>query len=149
MNFDNLIKIDQIQVNMTAGSKKKVLEMISQIVTDCYPQYQTSKIFETLIERERLGSTGIGHGVALPHGRLAECQEPIGIFISLTDGIDFDAIDKQTVHLIFTLLVPENSTQAHLQILAKLAEFFRRKDKRQMLDEAASAEDIYQLLIDL
>ncbi|MCU7835235.1 MAG: PTS IIA-like nitrogen regulatory protein PtsN [gamma proteobacterium symbiont of Taylorina sp.] len=149
MNFDNLIKIEQIRTNVNASSKKKVLETISQIVSECYPQYQSTKIFETLVERERLGSTGIGHGVALPHGRLSDCKEPIGIFISLTEGVDFDAIDQQDVKLIFALLVPENSTQAHLQILAKLAEFFRQEENRQTLNNAASSESIYQLLINL
>ncbi len=145
MKFSDLIKIDQIQLNLNASSKKKALEIISQIVTDNYPQYQSNKIFETFIERERLGSTGIGHGVALPHARLSDCADTIGIFISLSEGVDFDAIDKQPVKLIFALLIPENSTEEHLQILAGLAAFFRQEDKRQMLDRATSPESVYKL----
>jgi len=149
MKFSNLIKIDQIQLNLEASSKKKVLEAISEIVTENYPEYSTHKVFETLIERERLGSTGIGHGVALPHGRLEECTDTIGVFISLSEGIDFDAIDKQPVTLLFALLVPENSTQEHLEILAKLAEFFRDAKNRQNLENATSSETVYNLLINL
>ena len=149
MKFGNLIKIDQIQLNSNASSKKKALETISQIVTENYPEYSTNKIFETLIERERLGSTGIGHGVALPHGRLAECTDTIGVFISLSDGIDYDAIDKKPVKLLFALLVPENSTEEHLKILAKLAKFFRQEDNRQTLENATSAESVYNILINL
>lgn len=145
MKFSNLIKVDQIQLNLKASSKKKALEIISQIVTDNYPQYQNHKIFETFIERERLGSTGIGHGIALPHGRLSNCADTICIFISLSEGVDFDAIDKQPVKLIFALLIPENSTEEHLQILARLAEFFQVEENRQILDNATSAESVYKL----
>ena len=145
MKFRNLIKLDQIQLNLKASSKKKALEIISQIITDNYPQYQNNKIFETFIERERLGSTGIGHGVALPHGRLSNCADTICIFISLSEGVDFDAIDKQPVKLIFALLIPEDSTEEHLQILARLAEFFRQDDKRRLLEEAVSPESVYKL----
>ncbi len=149
MKFGNLIKIDQIQLNCNASSKKKALETISQIVIENYPEYSTSKIFETLIERERLGSTGIGHGVALPHGRLPECTDPVGIFITLSEGVDYDAIDREPVKLLFALLVPENSTEQHLQILAKLAEFFSQKENRQILENAASAETVYNMLLNL
>ena len=145
MKFSNLIKVDQIQLNLNASSKKKALEIISQIVTDNYPQYQNNKIFETFIERERLGSTGIGHGIALPHGRLSNCADTIGIFISLSEGVDFDAIDKHPVKLIFALLIPENSTEEHLQILARLAEFFRVDENRHILDNATSTESVYKL----
>lgn len=145
MKFSNLIKVDQIQLNLNASSKKKALEIISQIVTDNYPQYQSNKIFETFIERERLGSTGIGHGIALPHGRLTDCTDTIGVFISLSQDVDFDAIDKQPVNLIFALLIPQNSTEEHLQILAKLAEFFRQDDKRRLLEQATSPASVYKL----
>ncbi len=149
MKFSNLIKLDQIRLNVSASSKKKALQVISTIAAENYPEYNANKIFERLIERERLGSTGIGHGVALPHGRLPDCQEPIGIFISLTEGIDFDAIDQKPVKLLFALLVPENSTQEHLQILARLADFFRQEKNRQLLENATSPETVYNLLINI
>ncbi len=149
MKFNNLLKLDQIRLNITAGSKKKVLQVISDIVAENYPEYNANKIFELLIERERLGSTGIAHGVALPHGRLPDCQEPIGIFISLAEGVDFDAIDQEPVKLLFALLVPENSTQEHLEILARLADFFRQDKNRQILENATSPETVYNLLINI
>lgn len=149
MKFSNLIKIDQIQLNNIASSKKKALEAISQIITDNYPEYNINKVFETLIARERLGSTGIGHGVALPHGRLTECTDTIGIFISLEHGIDYDAIDNEPVKLLFALLIPDHSTEEHLQILAKLAEFFHSADNRSKLENATSPETVYNLIINL
>lgn len=149
MKLSNLIKIDQIQLNNNASSKKKALEAVSQIITDNYPEYNINKVFETLIERERLGSTGIGHGVALPHGRLTECADTIGVFISLSEGIDYDAIDNEPVKLLFALLIPDHSTEEHLQILAKLAEFFRIENNRQMLENATSPESVYNIIINL
>ena len=149
MKFNHLNKIDQIQLNNSAGSKKKVLESISQIVHNNYPELSTNKVFETLIDRERLGSTGIGHGVALPHGRLSECTDTIGVFVSLANGVDYDAIDNQSVRLLFALLVPDHSTEEHLEILAKLAEFFRNKENRQTLINASSAESVYNILINI
>ncbi|MCK5667047.1 MAG: PTS IIA-like nitrogen regulatory protein PtsN [Thiotrichaceae bacterium] len=149
MKFNHLIKIDHIQLNNSAGSKKKALECISQIVHNNYPELSTHKVFETLIDRERLGSTGIGHGVALPHGRLSECTDTIGVFVSLANGVDYDAIDKQSVKLLFALLVPDHSTKEHLEILAQLAEFFRNKENRQTLINASSAESVYNILINI
>ncbi len=149
MKFNNLLKLDQIRLNITAASKKKALQVISDIAAENYPEYNANKIFELLIERERLGSTGIGHGVALPHARLPDCQEPIGIFISLAEGVDFDAIDQEPVKLLFALLVPENSTQEHLEILARLADFFRQDKNRQILENATSPETVYNLLINI
>ena len=149
MKFNNLVKLDQIRLNITAASKKKALQVISDIAAENYPEYNANKIFELLIERERLGSTGIGHGVALPHARLPDCLEPIGIFISLAEGVDFDAIDQEPVKLLFALLVPENSTQEHLEILARLADFFRQDKNRQILENATSPETVYNLLINI
>ena len=149
MKFSNLIKIDQIQLNNPASSRKKALEAISQIMTDNYPVYNTNKVFETLVERERLGSTGIGHGVALPHGRLTECTDTVGVFISLSEGVDYDSIDKEPVKLLFALLIPDHSTEEHLQILAKLAKFFRDPVNRQKLENATSSETVYNLIINI
>ncbi len=149
MKFSNLIKIDQIQLNNSASSKKKSLESISQIIHENYPELSAHKIFETFIDRERLGSTGIGHGVALPHGRLVECNDTIGVFISLENSIDYDAIDQQPVKLIFALLIPEHSTDEHLQILAQLAGFFREDSHRENLNNATSPETVYNILINI
>ena len=146
MNFSNLININQILLNCEAGSKKKSLEIISQLVSDNFSEFTTNEILDSLIQRERLGSTGIGHGVALPHGRLQNCTEAIGVFISLHEGIDFDAIDREPVRLLFALLVPEDSTEEHLEILAKLAEFFRQEKNRKALEHATSSETVYNIL---
>ena len=147
MKISNLINIDQILLNSEASSKKKTIEIISQIVNDSFPEHSANEVFDSLIGRERLGSTGIGHGVALPHGRLQNCVEPIGIFITLAEGIDFDAIDREPVRILFALLVPQDSTEEHLEILARLAGFFRQPENRKTLENATSVESVYNILI--
>ena len=149
MKFSHLIKVDQIQINNSAGSKKKALESISQLIHDNYPELSTFKVFDALLEREKLGSTGIDHSVALPHGRLAECTETIAVFMTLANPVDYDSLDKKPVKLLFALLIPPQSTEEHLHILAKLAEFFRQEDNRKNLSNATSVETIYNILINI
>lgn len=149
MKFNNLINIDQILLNSEASSKKKALEIISQQINESFPEYTANEVFESLICRERLGSTGIGHGVALPHGRLQNCHEPIGVFMTLLEGIDFDSIDREPVSILFALIVPQDSTEEHLNILARLAEFFRQLENRKTLENATSAESVYNILINI
>ena len=147
MKFNHLIKLDQIQINNSAGSKKKALESISQLIHDNYPELSTFKVFDALVEREKLGSTGIGHGIALPHGRLTECTETIAVFMTLANPVDYDAIDKKPVNQLFALLIPPHSTEEHLHILAKLAEFFRQEENRTNLTHATSSESVYNILL--
>ena len=124
MNINELINPDRIAYDAHAGSKKRALELISDLLTANNPNMTKDEIFGSLIERERLGSTGLGHGVAIPHARLKGREEAIGAFLKLDAGIDFDAIDQQPVDLVFALLVPEHYTDEHLHILANLAEIF-------------------------
>jgi len=124
MKINELINPDRIAYDAHAGSKKRVLELISGLLTANNPDMTEDEIFESLIERERLGSTGLGHGVAIPHARLKGREEAIGAFLKLDTGVDFDAIDQQPVDLVFALLVPEHYTDEHLHILASLAEIF-------------------------
>ena len=139
MKFSNLIKIDQIQLNLEASSKKKVLEAISEIVTENYPEYSTHKVFETLIERERLGSTGLGEGVAIPHCRI-QAPQMRAAFVSLAEPIDYEASDGEPVDLLFVLAVPEDEQHAHLQALAALAGVFSDPDNRTALRNCSSDE---------
>ena len=106
----------------------------------------TIEVFDSLLARERLGGTGIGHGVAIPHGRLKNTDHTIGAFIKLQTAVDFDAIDNQPVDLIFALLVPEDSTQEHLQILAAIAGLFNDEQAREQLRRASSPEELYTII---
>jgi PTS system nitrogen regulatory IIA component len=142
MQLTELLTPDRIDCHAHNGSKKRVLERISAMLAAPEAGLEKNAIFESLFARERLGSTGLGHGVAIPHGRIKECEQTIGALITLEHGIDFDARDNQAVDLLFALLIPENSTDEHLQILAKLAEMFSDRTFVSRLREASDADTL-------
>lgn len=144
MKITDLLTIERIQIDTDVGSKKRALEVLSEILVA--GDVPASAIFNKLIGRERLGSTGLGHGVALPHARIEQSSEARGALIKLSQGIDFDAFDRQPVDLLFALIVPAHFTDEHLQILASLAELFSDQDLCRDLRQADSAEAIYRRL---
>lgn len=131
---------------MDAGSKKKALENLSEILSESLMSAPAEQIFEHLVARERLGSTGLGAGVALPHSRLADIQEPIGALITLATPIDYDSPDEQPVDIIFCLLVPEDANEEHLKLLAELAELFTEANMCDQIRDATSASEILNLI---
>ena len=146
MQLTDILPFDRIRCDLQAGSKKRVLELLSELIAQGDASLNRNDIFDSLLARERLGSTGLGHGIAIPHGRLAQGQHTLAAFIRLQQGIDYDAMDQQPVDLLFALLVPENSTEEHLQILATLAELFNRSEVRDALRQAKSVQAIHALL---
>jgi PTS system nitrogen regulatory IIA component len=136
----------RIGASLEIGSKKRLLEVLGELLASAQPALQPESVFEHLLERERLGSTGLGHGIALPHARMKEVKEAVGAFVQLRQGIDFDAIDDQPVDLAFALLVPESATEVHLQLLSNLASMFSEPQLRESLRRATSTEEILQLL---
>lgn len=148
MDITELITRERILCDGEVTSKKRVIETLSELLAKGEPGLAARPIFDSLIGRERLGSTGLGHGVALPHGRLSQSQRAVGAFIKLKKGVDFDAIDRQPVDLIFGLLVPDHYTDEHLKILAYLAEMFSDRSFCQQLREAGSDRALFQLLGD-
>lgn len=149
MNIAHLLAPELIRSRATATSKKRTLELLSELLTGVNPSDPATRVvFEALIGRERLGSTGLGRGVALPHARIADLQAPTAALVSLAEPVDFDAMDRQPVDLLFALLVPEHCTDEHLRILAALAELFSRQDFCEALRASESAEAMYQLIVD-
>jgi PTS system nitrogen regulatory IIA component len=139
----SVLSVSRIAVGMPASSKKRLLEnMADLLVRDGDPEME-NKVLQVLIERERLGSTGIGKGVALPHGRMEGLDRAVGAFATLENPIDFDAIDHEPVGLVFALLVPAEATQTHLRLLARLAGMFNDPRLREKLRSASSAEEMY------
>ena len=124
MNITDLLMPERVTCRDDVGSKKRLLEYISELLAGSSPELVQSDIFNALINREKLGSTGLGKGVAIPHGRMASLEKPVCAFVKLANPVDFDATDGQPVDLIFTLLVPEDSTEEHLQVLSTIAEIF-------------------------
>lgn len=125
-------------------SKKRLIEYISSFLADAIDDAQADDIFDRLIAREKLGSTGIGEGIAIPHSRLRECQDTIGALFVLQEPVDFDSIDRKPVDIVFVLLVPEEATEQHLKTLGMLAEKFNQEEFRNHLRAATTNEELYQ-----
>ena len=124
MNITDLLDPERIVCCANAGSKKRILEQLAALLAANAPQTPQNDIFDALINREKLGSTGLGRGVAIPHGRMPSLKEPLCAFIKIDEPLEFDASDGQAVDLVFALLVPEDSTEEHLQVLSTIAEIF-------------------------
>lgn len=146
MQIIDLLSNETVICDLKVGSKKRTLDQISTLVSNSADNISHDTIFTGLIERERLGSTGIGHGVAIPHCRLDDLEKPIGLFFKLSEAVDFDAIDTNPVDLVFALIVPSNCCDQHLQTLAQLAELFSSDQHRETLRDCVSSGALYQAL---
>ncbi len=122
--LDDLLTPGRICCRAPVISKKKLFETAAKVICDDQPSLSYEEVFSQLISREKLGSTGLGLGIAIPHCRLDACEQPIGALLTLQDAIDFEAPDGLPVDLVFTLLVPGEAHQQHLKILADIARLF-------------------------
>ena len=146
MNINQLIAPDRVICLNEISSKKRLLEKLSHLLGLGAIGYDPMEIFNRLIERERLGSTGLGHGVALPHGRFGDKDKTTGAFIKLDKGVDFDCPDGEPADLLFALLVPEQHTNEHLQVLASLAGMFSNDDFCRNLRACHNDEELFKHL---
>ena len=146
MDINRLIAPERVICLDQISSKKRLLETLGQLLSQGAINLDPTDIFNKLIERERLGSTGLGHGVALPHGRLGTNASTVGAFIKLNTPVDFDSTDGKPTDLIFALLVPEAHTEEHLQILASLAGMFSDSDFCSQLRACDNNEALFKLI---
>ena len=146
MQISDILTPERIQCDASSNSKKASLEILADLIASADPGLTKTEVFNSLLNRERLGSTGLGKGVALPHGRLKHCKKALGAFIRLATSVDYDAIDGEPVNLLFALLVPEESTQEHLDLLARLAEKFSDKNMLVQLKTEQSRDQVFALL---
>ena len=131
--------------DLQVSSKKRLFEQVGLLFENQHALAR-SVVFDSLFARERLGSTGLGQGVAIPHGRIKGLKEALGAFIRLAQPVPFDAPDGNPVTLVFVLLVPEKATEKHLQILSELAQMFSDKALREAMARAADAGALYELV---
>ena len=141
-----LLDTTAISVRNTASSKKRVLEEAAALLATSIADASQESIYERLLERERLGSTGVGHGVALPHARIEGLDRAFGAFVQLADGVDYDAIDGAQVDLVFALVVPQEATEEHLQLLAKLAALFSDDDLCARLRQSVTPQAVLAVI---
>ncbi|KAA6186035.1 PTS IIA-like nitrogen regulatory protein PtsN [Thiohalocapsa marina] len=144
----NLITEARIRCGSEIISKKRLLESLGELLSAAIPELTPETVFERLLERERLGSTGLGHGVALPHARVREVVTPVGAFIQLQQPVEFDAIDDRPVDLAFALLVPEAADERHLQLLSGLAARFDQPAVREQLRACTSDTQVLRILME-
>jgi PTS system nitrogen regulatory IIA component len=137
----------QIMPRLKVSSKKQALQDLARRAGEI-TGVQERQIFDVLLERERLGTTGVGNGIAIPHGKLADVKQMFGLFARLEHSVDFEAIDEQPVDLIFLLLAPEGAGADHLKALARVSRLLRDRGICEKLRGADQAEAIYALLTD-
>jgi len=151
---NNIITIEAIlspeltQCGLPGSSKKKVLQQVAHLIANQFPQLEETVIFDNLISRERLGSTGIGQGIAIPHSRLESCQQVIGCLFTLEQKIPFDSIDNEDVDILFVLLVPQEATSEHLELLSQIAEKFNNPNFCEQLRTSKTGKDLYRRILD-
>jgi PTS system nitrogen regulatory IIA component len=135
-----------VLLDLQVSSKKRLFEQVGLLFENNHG-IGRSLVFDSLFARERLGSTGLGQGVAIPHGRIKGLKDALGAFVRLAQPVAFDAPDAKPVTLLFVLLVPEQATEKHLQILSELAQMFSDRALREALATAADAEALHQRII--
>ncbi len=143
--MDILVK-DAVILDLVSSDKHGVLEELTRAVAACEPELEAGRLLQVLLDREKLQSTGIGDGVAIPHGKLSGLPRLVACFARSRAGVDFEAIDGQKTHLFFLLVVPDHAGGLHLKALARISRFFRDTAFRKALEEAETREDVFRAI---
>ena len=145
--MDSLVR-DAVILNLGVRTKREVLAEMAAALAKVEPQIEAERLLEVLLEREALQSTGIGEGVAIPHGKLAGLDRLVATFARSPEGVDFEAIDGQPTYHFFLLVVPEHSGGQYLKALARISRFFRDAAFRQSLSDAETLDDVIRTIED-
>ena len=146
MKILDILSKDCIIPELRSRTKKEVLEELTAALSNCKANLNKEALVEVLLERERLGSTGIGDGIAIPHGKIKDLDELILSFGRSTQGIEFDSMDGRPTHLFFLLIAPENSAGTHLRALAKISRLLKSAHFRQQLLKAGTVEELFNVI---
>ncbi|NLN39383.1 MAG: PTS sugar transporter subunit IIA [Smithella sp.] len=148
MRLDQIFKTEFLVESLASSNKRDVLGELIEVMIESGLKIDSAKAIDVLLQREKLGSTGIGEGVAIPHGKVSDLQELVVAFGRSKKGIDFDAIDGKPVHLFFLLLAPEGSTGQHLKALARISKMLKTPNFRKTLLEAETRNDLYKAIVE-
>lgn len=146
MKITSLLQKEALISELRSQDKASVIRELAEMICRIEPEVDVDHLSQVLMEREQLGSTGIGSGVAIPHGKISQIEHITIAFGRSTQGIDFDSQDGEKAHLFFVLVAPEQTAGLHLKALAKLSRLLKQPDFRQKLLEAPDAGSIYQIL---
>ena len=147
MQLDDILTPECCHSGLAGVSKKRILTTISELISAQHPELEADEIFNALMAREQLGSTGLGNGIAIPHCRVSSCREVVGSLITLDKPIDFDSIDGKPVDILFVLIVPEQKTDEHVKTLARLAELFNDEDFCYTLRHTHDGDDLCNVAV--
>jgi PTS system nitrogen regulatory IIA component len=147
MKLSEIIEEEDIILDLKAKDKKEVLEELVEPITNHEPTIDKGSLVRVLLDRERLGSTGIGDGVAIPHGKFPGVKYPIMSFGRSRKGLDFESMDGEPAYLFFLLVAPENAASVHLETLAKIARILKNSSFRKVLMEASTRRELYETII--
>lgn len=145
MQIADLLSPEGVLPSLKVKEKKLLLQQLADKASQL-TQVDERRICETLVERERLGTTGVGQGIAIPHGRLADVKKIVGIFAKLDTPLEYEAVDNQPVDLVFMLLAPEGAGADHLKALARVSRLLRNQAACEKLRKATTAEELYAIL---
>lgn len=148
MNLTSMLTENCTKSAVLFNSKKRILEYIAELAQQQLPEMTDYSILEALMTREKLGSTGIGGGIAIPHGKLKSVTKPILVFVVSKEPIPFDAIDNQPVDIFCAIMIPEDQCQAHLSTLAGIAKLLSQKELTKKIRHADTNQQLYQLLVE-
>ena len=148
MYIDDLLKEEFVRSNLKSRTKREVLVELCDLFPQAKADVDCTTMVEVLLEREKLGSTGIGDGIAIPHGKLAGLSRLMISFGRSAHGVDYDSLDGKPVYLFFLLMAPENSAGQHLKALAKISRMLKDKTFRKSLIEAPSAHELYERILE-
>ncbi|MBX5480987.1 MAG: PTS sugar transporter subunit IIA [Myxococcaceae bacterium] len=146
MKIAEFLSPKAVVADLSARTKSEILTELSRTLANAHPELKPERLVEVLQDREKLGSTGIGEGVAIPHGKLSGLSQLMASFGVARRGVDFEAIDGKPTYLFFALVAPENSAGIHLKALARISRLFKNPRFRESILKAQTAEDIYRLI---
>jgi nitrogen PTS system EIIA component len=148
MKITEILSQDMVLPDLRGTTKAEVLRELAQSFTSQFPNLSADTVAAVLNERERLGSTAIGDGIAIPHGKIRGVNRIVGAFGRHKEGVDFDSLDGNPTHLFFVLIAPEESTSLHLKALARVSRLFRDNAFRERLETADTAEKLYNYIVE-
>jgi len=147
MLLEDILTPERCFCDVQGVSKKRLLKTISEKVVQNTPNLDANRVFDALMARERLGTTGLGKGIAIPHCKIPDCQEIIGCIVTLDQAIDFDALDSKPVDLLFVLIVPDEQSDTHVRLLGQVAQLFNDENFCFILRNTHDSGDLYNVAV--
>lgn len=143
MELDQLLPLTRTRCRLNLGDKHAAINALAELIANDLPAFDVAALSAALTARERLGSTGLGEGIAIPHCRIKSASALVGALITLSEPIEFDAVDDEPVDILFALVAPEDAAQSHLNALAALASRFNQPQYRRHLRDAETAAELF------